>query len=70
MAQMALLPIIGLGGFQSSGRNTQALTSDNYLVACVWSLLPKHTATYLKKKKKKKKKQLVLLELKRNVLPC
>lgn len=35
MVQMALFPITGLGGFQSSYRNTLALTSDNYLVACV-----------------------------------
>lgn len=38
MVQMALFPITGLGGFQSSCRNILALTSDNYLVACDPSL--------------------------------
>lgn len=47
MVQMALFPITGLGGFQSSRRNALASTSDSHSVTCARSQLvgraPEHT---------------------------
>lgn len=39
MVQMALFPITGLGGFQSSRRNSRVFASHCYLVACEQVLL-------------------------------
>lgn len=45
MVQMAVFPITGMGGFQFSCRNIQALTSNNYLVACMRSSIVWHVHT-------------------------
>lgn len=46
---MALFPITGLVGFQSSSTNTLNVTSDNYLVSCVSFGMYIHTWTQAQK---------------------